>query len=40
MILLCLLVFYNDPFYPLKDLLPYKMYYIIQAVIESTYIAL
>lgn len=40
MVLLSLLVLYNDPFYALKDVLPFKIYYIAQAIVESTYIAL
>ena len=29
MVLLVLLVAYNDPLYPLRDAIPYRLYYIL-----------
>jgi hypothetical protein len=40
MLLLVLLVTYNDPLYPLKDVIPYKLYYVVQSTLESNFVAM
>jgi hypothetical protein len=32
-------VFYNDPLYPFRDMIPNHIYYFAHAVLSSTYIA-
>lgn len=36
--LLVLLIFYNDPFFLLREEIPNHMYYVIQALLSSTFI--
>jgi len=39
MILLCLLVLYDDPFFGLRNVIPFNLYYFLQALTESSYIS-
>jgi hypothetical protein len=34
-----MLIFYDDPFYPVRDFIPNHLYYFIHAVLSSTFIA-